>query len=143
VTPPPGDPALIFARWSGGIGASLLLPAMQSLTDGNFEGDARRRVYALGRPFHQRRPGLADRFLLEVVSIAILLSGIELTRFESGDCPLSDALATGPPRASALPTRPARATLISASTARSRGTASPLTPPLADAGSAPCDENLA
>ena len=32
----------------GGLGASLLLPAMQSLIHGNFEGSAQRKVYALG-----------------------------------------------------------------------------------------------
>src|SRR5207302_1102960 len=31
----------------GGVGASLLLPAMQSLIHGNFEGPAQRKVYAL------------------------------------------------------------------------------------------------
>jgi len=39
----------IVVFWSliGGLGASLLLPAMQSLIHGNFEGDARAKVYAL------------------------------------------------------------------------------------------------
>ena len=31
----------------GGLGAALLLPGMQSLIHGNFEGAAQRRVYAL------------------------------------------------------------------------------------------------
>src|SRR5215207_1827472 len=40
--------AIIVCRAiSGGLGASLLLPAMPSLIHGNFEGAARRRVYAL------------------------------------------------------------------------------------------------
>src|SRR4051794_34188086 len=39
----------IILCWAilGGLGASLLLPAMQSLIHGNFEGDAQRQVYAL------------------------------------------------------------------------------------------------
>ena len=38
---------IIFWAVVGGLGASLLLPAMQSLIHGNFEGAAQRRVYAL------------------------------------------------------------------------------------------------
>ena len=38
---------VIFWAVVGGIGASLLLPAMQSLIHGNFEGAAQKRVYAL------------------------------------------------------------------------------------------------
>jgi EmrB/QacA subfamily drug resistance transporter len=43
------DLAAIIVFWAivGGTGASLLLPAMQALIHGNFEGDAQRRVYAL------------------------------------------------------------------------------------------------
>jgi MFS family permease len=39
----------IIVCWAvvGGLGASLLLPGMQALIHGNFEGDAQRRVYAL------------------------------------------------------------------------------------------------
>src|SRR4029079_8517635 len=40
-------PVIIFWAIVGGLGASLLLPAMQSLIPGNFEGAAQRRVYAL------------------------------------------------------------------------------------------------
>ena len=40
-------PVIIFWALIGGLGASLLLPAMQSLIHGNFEGDAQHRVYAL------------------------------------------------------------------------------------------------
>ncbi|WP_434995885.1 MFS transporter [Arthrobacter sp. Ld5] len=40
-------PIIIFWALIGGLGASLLLPAMQSLIHGNFEGDAQKRVYAL------------------------------------------------------------------------------------------------
>ena len=35
---------IIFWALFGGLGASLLLPAMQSLIHGNFEGDAQKRV---------------------------------------------------------------------------------------------------
>ena len=38
---------IVFWALIGGIGASLLLPAMQSLIHGNFEGAAQRQVYAL------------------------------------------------------------------------------------------------
>ena len=40
-------PIIIFWAIIGGLGASLLLPSMQSLIHGNFEGDAQKRVYAL------------------------------------------------------------------------------------------------
>ena len=38
---------VVFWAVVGGLGASLLLPAMQSLIHGNFEGAAQKRVYAL------------------------------------------------------------------------------------------------
>jgi MFS family permease len=38
---------VVFWAILGGIGASLLLPAMQSLIHGNFEGPAQRKAYAL------------------------------------------------------------------------------------------------
>src|SRR4051794_17129802 len=38
---------IIFWAVIGGLGASLLLPGMQSLIHGNFEGDVQRRVYAM------------------------------------------------------------------------------------------------
>src|SRR6201994_685882 len=38
---------IVFWAIIGGLGASLLLPAMQSLIHGNFEGDARKQAYAL------------------------------------------------------------------------------------------------
>src|SRR6478609_4194866 len=38
---------IIFWAIIGGLGASLLLPAMQSLIHGNFQGAAQRRTYAL------------------------------------------------------------------------------------------------
>src|SRR5215218_8753883 len=37
---------IVFWALVGGIGASLLLPAMQSLIHGNFEGAAQRKAYA-------------------------------------------------------------------------------------------------
>jgi MFS family permease len=39
----------VIVLWTliGGLGASLLLPAMQSLIHGNFEGAARKKAYAL------------------------------------------------------------------------------------------------
>ena len=40
-------PVIIFWAIIGGLGASLLLPSMQSLIHGNFEGKAQTRVYAL------------------------------------------------------------------------------------------------
>lgn len=40
---------VIVVLWAiiGGLGASLLLPAMQSLIHGNFEGAAQKNTYAL------------------------------------------------------------------------------------------------
>src|ERR687893_1575526 len=38
---------IVFWALIGGLGASLLLPAMQSLIHGNFDGPARTKVYAL------------------------------------------------------------------------------------------------
>ncbi len=40
-------PVIIFWAVVGGLGASLLLPAMQSLIHGNFEGAAQKKAYAL------------------------------------------------------------------------------------------------
>src|SRR5947208_11335336 len=40
-------PVIIFWAIIGGIGASLMLPAMQSLVHGNFEGAAQKKAYAL------------------------------------------------------------------------------------------------
>src|SRR5256714_7481199 len=40
-------PIIIFWAIVGGLGASLLLPAMQSLIHGNFEGAAQKKAYAL------------------------------------------------------------------------------------------------
>jgi MFS family permease len=85
---------VIFWAICGGLGASLLLPAMQSLIHGNFEGAAQKRVYALVgasaaiaaavgplvggfiTTFLSWRVG----FLLEIVVIGVVLSGIRLVR---------------------------------------------------------------
>src|SRR5437763_9275107 len=85
---------IIFWALVGGIGASLLLPAMQSLIHGNFEGANQKRVYALVgasaaiaaavgpllggfiTTFLSWRVG----FLLEAVIIPGVLSGISLVK---------------------------------------------------------------
>lgn len=90
------DLTAIIVFWAiiGGIGASLLLPSMQSLIHGNFAGDHQKRVYALVgasaaiaaavgpllggfiTTFLSWRVG----FLLEAVIIAVVLSGIGLVK---------------------------------------------------------------
>jgi EmrB/QacA subfamily drug resistance transporter len=88
--------AVIVIFWAvlGGLGASLLLPAMQSLIHGNFDGEERRKVYAfvgaaaaiaaavgpLIGGFITTYLSWRVAFLLEVVVIAIVLSGIGLVR---------------------------------------------------------------
>jgi MFS family permease len=85
---------VIFWAIFGGLGASLLLPSMQSLIHGNFAGAAQKRVYALVgasaaiaaavgplvggfiTTFLSWRVG----FLLELVVIGVVLSGIRLVR---------------------------------------------------------------
>jgi EmrB/QacA subfamily drug resistance transporter len=85
---------IVFWAIIGGLGASLLLPAMQSLIHGNFEGGARKQAYALVgasaaiaaavgpllggfvTTFLSWRVG----FLLEAVVIACVLSGIKLVK---------------------------------------------------------------
>ena len=85
---------IIFWAIIGGLGASLLLPAMQSLIHGNFEGAAQKQAYALVgasaaiaaavgpllggflTTFLSWRVG----FLLEVVVIAVVLAGIRLVK---------------------------------------------------------------
>src|SRR5262245_49098011 len=85
---------IIFWAIIGGIGASLLLPSMQSLIHGNFEGVAQKKVYALvgaaGAIAAAVGPLIGGfittymswriAFLLEVVIIAIVLSGIGMVR---------------------------------------------------------------
>ena len=82
-------PIIIFWAIVGGMGASLLLPAMQSLIHGNFEGAAQKRAYALvgaaaaiAAAVGPLLGGFITTYLswrvafgLEVVVIAIVLSG--------------------------------------------------------------------
>ena len=93
----------IVVFWSviGGLGASLLLPSMQSLIHGNFDGEDRKRVYALVGAAAAIAAAVGPllggfittylswrvAFFLEAVVIAIVLSGIGLVR---------DAPYTGP-----------------------------------------------
>jgi EmrB/QacA subfamily drug resistance transporter len=85
---------IIFWALIGGLGASLLLPSMQSLIHGNFQGAHQKRVYALVgasaaiaaavgpllggfiTTFLSWRVG----FLLEAVIIAVVLVGIKLVK---------------------------------------------------------------
>jgi EmrB/QacA subfamily drug resistance transporter len=92
---------IIFWAIIGGLGASLLLPAMQSLIHGNFEGAMQKKAYALvgaaaaiAAAVGPLLGGFITTYLswrvafgLEVVVIAIVLSGIRLVR---------DAPYTGP-----------------------------------------------
>ncbi|MFI6433433.1 MFS transporter [Rhodococcus oryzae] len=85
---------VIFWAVLGGIGASLLLPAMQSLIHGNFVGGAQKKVYALVGAAAAIAAAVGPllggfittylswriAFVLEVVIIAIVLSGITLVR---------------------------------------------------------------
>src|SRR6476619_503806 len=85
-------PIIIFWAILGGLGASLLLPAMQSLIHGNFEGAERKKVYALVGASAAIAAAVGPllggfittflswriAFLLEAVIIAIVLSGIKL-----------------------------------------------------------------
>ena len=80
---------IIFWAIIGGLGASLLLPAMQSLIHGNFEGAAQKKVYALVGAAAAIAAAVGPLlggfittylswrvgFLLEVVVIAVVLSG--------------------------------------------------------------------
>ena len=80
---------IIFWAIIGGLGASLLLPAMQSLIHGNFEGAAQKKVYALVGAAAAIAAAVGPllggfittflswrvAFLLEVVVIAVVLSG--------------------------------------------------------------------
>src|SRR6058998_3271177 len=86
--------APIIICWAaiGGLGASLLLHAMQSLIHGNFEGAMQRRAYALVGAAAAIAAAVGPLlggfvttylswrvgFLLEVVIIAIVLSGMKL-----------------------------------------------------------------
>jgi len=85
-------PIVIFWAIIGGLGASLLLPAMQSLIHGNFEGPMQRRAYALVGAAAAIAAAVGPllggfittylswrvAFLLEAVVIAIVLVGSRL-----------------------------------------------------------------
>src|SRR3954462_10161101 len=85
-------PVFIFWAIIGGLGASLLLPAMQSLIHGNFEGAARTKTYALvgaaaamAAAVGPLIGGFVTTYLswrvgfgLEAVVIAVVLSQIKL-----------------------------------------------------------------
>ena len=86
---------IIFWAVVGGIGASLLLPSMQSLIHGNFEGAAQTKAYALVGAAAAIAAAVGPLlggfittylswrigFLLEIVIIGIVLSGIRLVRY--------------------------------------------------------------
>ena len=92
---------IIFWAIVGGLGASLLLPAMQSLIHGNFEGEAQKKAYAMvgaaaaiAAAVGPLLGGFITTYLswrvgfaLEDVIILVVLSGIKLVR---------DAPYTGP-----------------------------------------------
>jgi EmrB/QacA subfamily drug resistance transporter len=85
---------IIFWAIVGGLGASLLLPAMQSLIHGNFEGAEQRKAYALVGAAAAIAAAVGPlvggfittylswriAFLLEDVIILIVLSGIRLVK---------------------------------------------------------------
>jgi EmrB/QacA subfamily drug resistance transporter len=85
---------IIFWAIIGGLGASLLLPAMQSLIHGNFEGAAQKQAYALVGAAAAIAAAVGPllggfittflswriAFLLEDLVIAIVLFGIRLVR---------------------------------------------------------------
>ena len=87
-------PIVIFWAIIGGLGASLLLPAMQSLIHGNFEGAARKKAYALVGAatgiaaavgpllggFITTYLSWRVAFFLEAVIIAIVLFNIKLVQ---------------------------------------------------------------
>ncbi len=97
------DLTAIIVFWAiiGGIGAALLLPAMQSLIHGNFQGAEQRKAYALVGASAAIAAAVGPllggfittylswrvAFLLEAVIIAVVLSGIRLVH---------DAPYTGP-----------------------------------------------
>ena len=85
---------IVFWAVVGGLGASLLLPAMQSLIHGNFEGAAQKRAYALVGAAAAIAAAVGPllggfittylswrlAFLLEVAIIAIVLFNIKLVQ---------------------------------------------------------------
>jgi MFS family permease len=87
-------PVIIFWALIGGLGASLLLPAMQSLIHGNFEGAAQKKAYALIGAASAIAAAVGPLlggfittylswrigFLLEFVIIVIVLANIKLIK---------------------------------------------------------------
>jgi MFS family permease len=87
-------PIVIFWSIIGGLGASLLLPSMQSLIHGNFEGKAQARVYAMVGASAAIAAAIGPliggfittflswrlAFLGEAIIIAIVLLGLGLVR---------------------------------------------------------------
>lgn len=85
---------IVFWAIIGGLGASLLLPGMQSLIHGNFEGAAQKKAYALVGAAAAIAAAVGPllggfittylswriAFLLEDLVIVIVLSGIKLVR---------------------------------------------------------------
>ena len=85
---------IVFWAIIGGLGASLLLPAMQSLIHGNFEGAAQKKTYALVGAAAAIAAAVGPLlggfvttylswrvgFLLEVVVIAVVLSQVGLLK---------------------------------------------------------------
>ena len=85
---------VVFWAIIGGLGASLLLPAMQSLIHGNFDGAARKKTYALVGAAAAIAAAVGPLlggfvttylswrvgFLLEAVVIAVVLVNIKLVR---------------------------------------------------------------
>src|SRR4051812_18342232 len=87
-------PIIVFWAVVGGIGAALLLPGMQALIHGNFEGAAQKRVYALVGAsaaiaaavgpllggFLTTALSWRVGFLLEALIIVVVLSGLGLVK---------------------------------------------------------------
>jgi MFS family permease len=85
---------IVFWAIVGGLGASLLLPSMQSLIHGNFEGAAQKKAYAMVGAAAAIAAAVGPllggfittylswriAFLFEVAVIAVVLSGIKLVR---------------------------------------------------------------
>jgi EmrB/QacA subfamily drug resistance transporter len=85
---------IVFWAIVGGLGASLMLPAMQSLIHGNFAGAAQKKAYALVGAAAAIAAAVGPllggfittylswrlAFLLEVVVVAIVLSGMGMVR---------------------------------------------------------------
>jgi EmrB/QacA subfamily drug resistance transporter len=85
---------IIFWAIIGGLGASLMLPAMQSLVHSNFEGDAQRKAYAMVGAAAAIAAAVGPllggfittvlswrvAFLMEALIIAVVLSGIKMVK---------------------------------------------------------------